>query len=333
MKLTYYQLTPHLSKNLCPIYIISGEELFLQQEAMVMIREAAQKAGFVQRNRLTAEATIETEQLYNALNSASLFCEKQLIELSLRELNLNKTTTNILHDYAKNPSPQQLLLISADKLENKLTKNSWFTALEQAGAWIPIWPITRDQLPQWIQQYAKKYRLSFHPEASKILTEYVEGNLIVAAQTIEKLHLLQPQKMIDEALIHEIMSDENHFSIFDFLESFVAGNLSRMLHILTVLKNEDTEPTLVLWGITRELRLLADCALQRKQGIPLETLFQKHKIFSRRQAAIRHSLTRLSCEDCYHYLAYAADLDLTIKGARPGNIWDQLQIFLMRVWG
>ncbi|SRR5579883_116274 len=327
MKLTYFQLEAHLTKKLFPAYIISGDELLLKQDAIQWIRQAAKQAGFEERIRITPEA--DTQQLYTTLHSPSLLAEKQLIELDYRESTPDKITGQILQEYSRNLSPHHLLLIDIGKIDDKIAKSGWYSALEKIGAHVAVWPIPREQLPAWIIQRAKKYKLAFQPDAAQILADYIEGNLIAAANAVEKIYLLAPTGAINSDLIQTILTDESHFTVFDFIDQVIAGNLSRSLHILESLHAEGVEPVLILWSITRELRLLADMAEQLKQGATYETLFQKQRIFPRRHPSIRRFLSLFSAADCWQQLAKAAEIDRIIKGAAPGDVWDSLRMFCL----
>jgi DNA polymerase-3 subunit delta len=328
MKLTYLQLEAHLTKKLAPIYLISGDELLLKQDATQWIRKSAKQAGFVERIRLSA---MEPDQLYSLLYSSSLLAEKRLIELDCRESTPNKIMGKILQEYADNPASDLILLIITDKLDAKLARSAWVKSCEKSGVLVAIWPIPREQLPQWIQQRARKYKLQIQPDAANLLADYVEGNLIAAAQALEKLYLLKWEKPVDAELIQSILSDESHFTIFDFIDSLIAGDKLRSLHILEHLKEEGIEPTLILWGITRELRVLADYAKQIQQGYTLAQLFQQQRIFPRRQAAIRRFLNTFKAADCFHLLTHAAEIDKVIKGAVKGDSFECLQLFCLRM--
>lgn len=331
MKLTYFQLEPHLTKKLSPVYIVSGEEILLKYDAIHLIRKTAKLQGFSERIRLTPDSGFDWEQLYTLLYSSSMFAEKRLIELDCRDATPNKIAAKILQEYGGNPSADNLLLIDIGKVDDKIAKSAWYLSLEKIGINITIWPIPREQLPQWIINRSKKYKLEMNQEAANLLADYVEGNLIAAANTLEKIYLFKPEGTIDRDLIKQILTDESRFTVFDFIENLIALDRSRTLHILESLKEEGTEPVLILWSITRELRLLADLALQVKQGVAYENLFQKYRIFSRRQIAIRKFLTTFSVEHCWEYLSHAANIDPIIKGATPGNVWENLQLFCLRL--
>jgi DNA polymerase III subunit delta len=331
MKLSYAQLGPHLASTLSPVYIVSGDELLLKLEAVQMIRKAAKRVGYSERTRLLPEAGFDWEQLYTLLYSGSLLAEKRLIELDCRDALPNKTAAAILETYGKTPSPHHLLLIDIGKIDDKIAKSAWYKALEKIGMVVTIWPLAREQLPQWIMQRAKKYKLTLTPAAAHLLSDYIEGNLVAAAQALEKIYLLKPDAPVDIDLIQALITNESHFTVFDFIESLIAGDKARTLAILDSLKDEGTEPVLILWGITREIRLLLELTKERNLGQPYDKLFQKHRIFARRQAGIRRFLNAFSSEDQWHFLRHAAHLDQVIKGATPGNIWDDLQLFCLRM--
>jgi DNA polymerase III subunit delta len=328
MKLNYSQLEMHLAKQLLPIYIISGEEILLKSDCSHWIRKAAKQAGFQMHMRLS-ETTHEGE-IYEVLYTTSFLAEKKLLELDCRTQHPSKVVAHILEEYAKNPNLNNILLIDIGKIDSKLAKQAWYQACEKNGCVATVWPIPREQLPQWIMTRAKKYKLPFSSAAAQYLTDYVEGNLIAASQAIEKIYLFKPQDVIDETLINSILNDESSYTIFDLSENLIAGDSKRSLHILDKLKMDGIEPTLILWSITRELRLLAELSDQLRQGRSYDVLFQQYKIFFRRQNAIRKFLTQYSSEDCYYFLMQAARIDKLIKGVLTWNVWEALQLFCLR---
>src|SRR3990167_8320018 len=168
MKLNYFQLEMHLKNQLFPLYLISGEELLLKQDALTTLRLAAKKRGFDEQIRVAHEQGQE-EKLHHLLHTTSLFAEKQLIELNFRDGMPTQSIGKILQAYAKSPAENRILLIEIGKLDEKNSKSAWYQSLEKIGVAITVWPIPREQLPQWIQQRAKKYQLQFDQAALRLL--------------------------------------------------------------------------------------------------------------------------------------------------------------------
>lgn len=330
MKLTLTQLSQHLCKTIAPLYVISGDEPLLIQEAIDNIRRAAYEAGFSERVRLPIETGVDLAKiLYTHTQTLSLFAEKRLLELDLTTIKLNATSSKTLQHYAQQPAENIILLIRTHKLDSKSEKSSWYQALNKVGMMIPVWPITLEQLPGWILQRAKKHELTLTPSAAQRLAGLVEGNLLAAAQEIEKLALLGMTEIIDHNVIENSITDLGQFDIFILVDSAIAGTHSRTLRILDHLAAEDIEPTLILWALTRELRTLAELALQMQQGIALHSLFTQFRIFEKRQAGVRAFLQRYQKEHCWTLLAKSAEIDRIIKGAEKGNVWNSLRQFVI----
>lgn len=332
MKLAYPQLIQHLSKNIAPIYLVSSDELLLIQEAVDAIRSAAKKTGFSERVSTTAEAKSDwAKLLYTDTHSRSLFSNKKIIELNLTHIKLNSTNGKVFEDYASRPLADTLLIISTTKLDAKVEKTTWYKAIEKTGAVMPIWPITAEQLPQWVMQRARKTNLQLTPQAAERLATLVEGNLLAAAQEIEKLSLLYPNQTLDHHAIENAVMDNARFDIFNLADSALLGDSLRCVRILKNLSDEGIEPTLVLWALTREVRVLADMQKQLQQGASLSSLFAKARIWEKRQAGFRAFLQRYKYGNCCDLLIHAAKIDRTIKGIEIGDIWNELESFVMQI--
>ncbi len=50
------------------------------------------------------------------------------------------------------------------------------------------------------------------------------------------------------------VTDSTHFDVYQLSEAALAGDAPRTLRILDSLRDDGTEPTLVMWALTRELR-------------------------------------------------------------------------------
>ncbi len=329
MKLPIQQLINHLKKKLELIYLITGDELLLTQEAVADIRHVAVAAEFSERILISADNTSEWEKQFQAhIHDLSLLSSKRIIEIIFLQ-KLSQKQSTVLQHYAEKPSDDILLIIRAAKLDTKTEQAKWFQAFEKNIVFVPLWPITPEQLPNWILQRAKKNNLILTQSAAILLAEKVEGNLLAASQEIEKLCLLQLTDAIDDALLKKILSDEAHFNLFDLVESVIKGTHARSLRILDHLKAEGTEPTLILWALTREIRMLAEFFQQREKGITLPALFKQFRIWEKRQASIQNFLRTHTLKDCFNLLSAAANIDRVIKGALPGNVWEKLERWIL----
>jgi DNA polymerase-3 subunit delta len=332
MKLAYLQLSQHLAKHLASIYLVTSDELLLAEEAIDAIRTAANLAGFTERVKITPESGSNWgELIYSDTHSLSLFSTKKIVEVNLNLIKLNSASGKILADYVVKPLADTLIIINAPKLDAKTEKSMWYQAIEKASVVIPIWPLAIEQLPTWIIQRAKKLNLTITKPAADHLAALVEGNLLAASQEIEKLSLLQNNDTITEQLIDEAVTDNAHFDIFNLVDSALLGNIQRSIHIVRNLAAADEEPTLILWALVRELRILADMQQLQKKGQHFKELFSQFRIWEKRQPSIRAFLQRHTLHHCWKLLVHAAKIDRIIKGAELGNVWTELECFLLHI--
>jgi DNA polymerase-3 subunit delta len=120
-------------------------------------------------------------------------------------------------------------------------------------------------------------------------------------------------------------TDNARFDVFTFVDSVLTGNSARSIRILRSLAAEDTEPTLILWALTREFRTMAEMMKQLKQGLTFSSLCHQLHIFEKRQPSVKAFLQRHTIDRCQNFLLKAAQIDRMIKGAEIGNVWLYLE--------
>lgn len=323
MKLTLQQLDSHLKQSLAFIYIVSSDEFLLVQEAVESIRKAAIQQDFKDRTLISGDSSDWAKTLYSSTHSISLFSAKQFIELNMHNAKFNATSTKALQDYAEQPTQNTLLLVRTNKIDNKTEKSNWFQSLEKKCIYVPLWPISLAQLPQWILQRAEKKGLTLSKDTAQLIANRTEGNLLAAAQEIEKLILYK----LSASSLNDIdfFSDNTRFDVFNLIDSMLAGNKTRSLHILNNLSAENTEPTLILWALTREFRIMAEIMKQLKQGSAFTSLCSKFQIYEKRQPHVRAFIQRNTVEKCWDLLLKTAQIDRVIKGLEIGNVWDDFE--------
>jgi DNA polymerase-3 subunit delta len=131
MKLAPAQLAKHLQGPLAPIYIISGDDPLLCQEAADAIRAAARQQGFDERQVFAADASFDWGTLLQAGASMSLFAEKRLLELRLPSGKPGDKGAAAFIEYCSRPAEDTVLLISLPKLDGSAQKTKWGKALAE----------------------------------------------------------------------------------------------------------------------------------------------------------------------------------------------------------
>ncbi len=332
MKLRIDQLGTQLKKQLASVYIISGDEPLQVAQCCDQIRKHAREAGFSERHIYHVENGFDWGDFLSTANSLSLFARKQILELRMPNGKPGDTGSKALLEYIGDPSPDNLLLIVTDRLDNSLQKSKWFKALEQPGVFIPIWPIESAQLPQWLGQRLRSDGYRATPEALSLIAERVEGNLLAASQELEKLKLLSKDKAIDEATVREAVSDSARYDVFQLLDTALEGNIKQCVRILSILKGEGIEPPIILWALAREIRLLSHLSRQISRGLSTDiAIDQSAKVLGfapfmlkRRKSLLDKAIRRSSERSLRQMLLSTGRIDRCIKGLDKGNAWDEL---------
>ncbi len=302
MKLAPAQLNKHLQGALAPVYVVSGDDPLLCQEAADAIRNAARQQGFDERQVFSADASFDWGTLLQAGASLSLFAQRRLLELRLPSGKPGDKGAAALMEYCANPAEDTLLLVSL------------------------IWPVDAHQLPQWINQRLQQAGLSAQRDAVDLIAARVEGNLLAAAQEIEKLKLLADGNQITVETVQAAVADSARFDVFGLVDAILNGEAAHALRMLEGLRGEGVEPPVILWALARELRQLAGLAQQFSQGVPLDKAFSQARppIWDKRRPLVSKALQRLSAQRWAQLLQDAQRIDAQIKGQAEGSPWTGL---------
>lgn len=323
MRIKPEQLKKELKNSLYPLYLITGDEPLQSIESADLIRSAARRQDYTERQVFHVERGFDWEQLLQEANSLSLFATKKILELRLNTSKIGDSGSKALVEYCDRVSADNILIISMPKLDKRAQNLKWFKRLEAIGVVVQIWPIERNHLSQWIIRRARDRGFSIDQEAASLLAEKVEGNLLAASQEIDKLSLVESTKvsLVD---VLESSSNDAKYDVYKLVDAALAGKHKRFARILFGLEAGGEVPSLVLWALTREIRLITGISWGLKQGEPLSKLLHQHRVWDNRAGLVSLGLKRYNTEQWLSLLSRAIVLDQTIKGLRKGNIWDDL---------
>jgi DNA polymerase-3 subunit delta len=216
------------------------------------------------------------------------------------------------------------LLISSGKLDKSAANSKWFKALDKAGVTLQVWPIDATELPRWVQQRMRARGLKASPEAAQLLAERVEGNLLAAAQEVEKLHLLYGETAIDAEMVEQGVADSARYDIFELVDTALLGNAERVARVLEGLRGEGVEPILILWALAREIRVMEEMSYEIEHGASVDAVMKSRWVWQKRQLAVRAGLKRHNQRRWSQLLRRAVRIDRMVKGAEQGNPRDEL---------
>ncbi len=330
MKLKPDQLKSHFAKSIAPVYLVSGDEPLQVGEVCDAIRARARELGYGGREVMYVETGFDWGELHAAANSLSLFSERRIIELRLPTGKAGDAGSKALVEYAQRPADDAVLLVITGKLDKAVMASKWVGALDKVGVVVQVWPVEVRQLPAWINQRMRAKGMRPDAESAALLAERVEGNLLAAAQEIEKLFLLYGSAPLNAHAIAEAVVDSARFDVYGLVDSALAGDAARAARMLNGLHSEGVEPVLVLWALAREIRSLAQMAYDIQTGTAADQVMAAHRVWDARKPLIKSGLKRNTLIQWQAMLRHAGQIDRIIKGVTPGSVWNEmLQLVLL----
>lgn len=333
MKISGDNLPSSLARQLQTIYLVSGDEPLLVNEAADAIRATARSQGFVERELHVVERGFDWQELIAGSRSMSLFAERKIVEIRMANAAPGEQGADAIIELAEQSSPDTLVLIIAAKLDSRTQGSRWVSAVDKRGVLVQVWPIDLPRLPAWIRERLGRHKLQADNAAASLLAERVEGNLLAAHQEIEKLALLLPPGPITAETIVEAVADSARFDVLQLGEAAMRGNTARALRILEGLRGEDVEPTLVLWAVNKDLQWIARARNLMRRGQSAESAMNALYVWRPRQAAMGQALGRINGHTLRNLLLDAERVDKNIKGVEKGDPWLQLERLVARLAG
>ena len=323
MRIPFPQLATNLATSgVAPVVMICGDEPFQMGEAATLVRQVARERGYTEREVLEVEGQFDWDRLAAAALSRSLFAGQKLIELRLASGKIGRDGGEAVRAYCARPRPEHRLLILAPNLDYQELKAKWVQTVEQTGLLLQVQALTGQRLVDWIGQRLRAQGLVPGPEVAAMLAERVEGNLLAAAQEVDKLALLQGPGPLTAEQLGRAIADSARFDLFAIPDAALAGDRARMYRIIQGLAAEGTAEPLVLWVLAREVRLLARAAFAARDGTrTLDAFLTAERVWQNRQGPFKALLRRLPATFPPLLLGHCALADRQIKGLAPGDPW------------
>lgn len=307
-------------------------------EAGDAIRSFLRKQGFEQRDLFHVDKNFDWNNFFQLTSSLSLFAEKRVIELRFASAKPDEEGKKALQHFIDNPSADIAVMIIGPKLDKATTSTKWFGNLTANALLVKVWPLKREELPNWLNTRLKAAGISASRDAVAMLADRVEGNLLAAVQDIERIKLAYADnngtaKRLEASDIVDFVNDNSRLTSFDLIDATLLGETSRAQKILQGLRAEGVHPLPILATFTRELDSLLPMLAQKEQGQTSEVIMRNARVWSNRKTAVKSSLARLSKSEAWQLLHHARLIDGAIKGMNLANPWDELSLLSLRLSG
>ncbi len=337
MELTPERLIAQLAgEPLRPVYLIAGPEPLRVLEAADALRAQARVEGIGEREIFDADSRdFDWHLLAQSVNAPSLFASRRLLEVRLPTVKPGKDGAEVITDFCERPPSDVVLLITGDEWSRQ-HGGKWSEAIARAGHHAIAWALKPHELTEWIERRLRLRGLRAERDAVQRLVERVEGNLLAAAQEIDKLALLSNGESIDLARMDSYVADAARFDVFRLLDCALNGQAAQTLRMLHGLRAEGEVVPALMGMVVMELQRAAALARVQAKGGNLAAEFKAQRVWDAKQAVYRRALQRHDAARWEAFVAEAGRVDRIAKGRprlgeEPADAWLALERLLIAV--
>ncbi len=332
MELTPERLAAQLATEpLRPAYLIAGPEPLRVLEAADALRTHARTQGVTEREIFDADGRdFDWDALSASFRSMGLFSTRRLIELRLPTAKPGKDGAAVIAEFCADPPPDTTLLVIGGEW-SKSHHGKWTDAIARVGHIVIAWAIKPHELGDWIERRLRAKELRADREAIQQLVQRVEGNLLAAAQEIDKLALLADGQMLDAATMESLVADAARFDVFRLVDAALNGQPGQVSRMLAGLRAEGDAVPALLGMVVMELQRAAALARVHARGGNLAGEFKAQRIWDSKQALYRRALQRHPAQRWDAFVVEAGRVDRIAKGRAPGDAWQVLERLLLAV--
>ena len=345
-----------------PALLIAGQEILLVLEAADAVRARAREEGYA-REVFDVDARFDWDELAASFSAMSLFANRRLLDVRLPTGKAGKEGGEVIVAFCANPPPDTVLLISCLEWSKKHAEPAWVRAIAKVGHTATLWQMQRHKLPDWLLARMRARGINARHDAAELLAERVEGNLLAAAQEVDKLALLigastaaandsgspsrrQPSDptgagtmgagAIDAAEMDRLVADSSRFDAFKLIDAVLAGEASRALRMLRSLRAEGEAVPGLMGPIVGPVLTLAALAEVQASGGNLGAAMQAQRIWDSKQSQYKRALERHDPARWEQFAIECGRIDRISKGRGrigedPGDAWLALERLLAAI--
>lgn len=323
-KINLYGLKTSLRQGLMPAYLISGDETLLVEEAIKAIRQSATQKGHEEVSVFHIEASLKWEQVFKSAINGSLLAERNMVVLRSSG-SLSKDACAGLLKLLSLCGEHCIMIVQSQRFASKVASESWYKDFLKKGLHVPVWPVEPNHMPSWIKQRASSIGVKLSSDGIATMGHFVEGNIMAAAQELEKLYLCDPKRTWNSSAILEMISDSSQYKVFDLVDSVLQRKLTISLKTLSLLRQEGVSPLLVLGALQKEFVTLLSMSMAVAEGLTAKQAVQKWRVLWKRARLVENVLNTTSPDILETIIASLTYVDQAVKGLMLTDAWHVLE--------
>ncbi|TCM66822.1 DNA polymerase III delta subunit [Acinetobacter calcoaceticus] len=309
MKIDYLQALKRIDEA-HGAWIMHGQEPLLEQNLLQAFREHWQHKD-IERQRIDVQSVSDWKNVFAALNSLSLFSEQLAIEVHGNikpDANGLKQLKHFIQQDQNN-----LLLLVMPKQDGNSLKSSFIQVVEANGVLVTLSAIYPQDRQRILGIEAEKLHIQLDTDAWQWLEQHHEHNLLAAKNSLMRVaDTFSEVGSIQIEHLQQCLQDQSRYSSFDLSDALLNANLSQSIKIFQYLIESGEAPSLLLWTVSKEMRLLMQLYEQPQNAMQLG-------IWKNKVSLYQNALRRLHPQSFLLWPGLLLRVDAAIKGMSQEN--------------
>ena len=312
---------------LAPLYLFYGEEPYLIQQAVTLVCQRMGK-GTAVRTFYAGEDSLDL--LLEAWGAPSLFATKDVIVLKSAERLKAADRERLANEVERRDATQPLIVCGHGRLD---LSQKFFERCAKIGVAGEFRPPFANQVPGWVQRFARARHVQVTEEAASLLADLVGSDLFALAAELDKLiAFVSPRTLVDAEAVTACVGDLNTASVFDLADALGQRNQPKALGLFREVLTDDREAVPVLQALVSHFRRLWHVKELLASGMPENQIERTVNVRGLRLRALLSQSRLFSLTDLRLLFRRMAELDVIFKSMRtsPAALFDELVFAVCR---
>lgn len=264
---TLRELHSHLSSSkLAPVYLLYGEEAFLQKEALkTLIEKVAIPDASKDFNQDSFYAKdIKLQTFLEVVSTLPVFCDRRLVICHDAHL-LKEKDWDLIFPILQNPVDTTVIVFVASQWDKR---KKYSKKLIDLAFCVESHTPKGEALLRWCKWLSNRHKVKISSSALDLLVQLSGSNLMAINNELQKVKLLvSSDKTIEDKDILGAVARVKHENVFAFTEAIGRQDLQQSFkHLVHLLEDGENEITL-LSLISRHIRILSQIGEGVKDGL------------------------------------------------------------------
>lgn len=324
-------------RNKFSLYLISGSEQFLIQEARTQI-----VTTFVKEHTSDMDVAIHDmaeTPIQEALADAEtlpFLADKRVVIIKNPQFLTTQSEQKMDHDlnrlftYIQNPSPYSIVIFEApyDKLD---TRKKIVKALQNNAKMISAAPLKDQELIDWLFRRAKQLNMNVERLALEKLVHLIGTNLRQLQTELEKLALyVREDGYVTEELISLLVARSLEDNVFALIDHVVNRRFEQAFRTLYDLLKQNEEPIKIVSLLARQFRIIQQVNELVRSGFTQKQIASMLKLHPYVVKLARGQGRHFSTATCLRMIKELANADYKMKSGQMDKQL-ALELFLSKL--